>query len=209
MKTIRTILLFALALFLLVIACDNILDPEQGQELGSANQDDYGTPHHIYIASVPDDQTSVKFGLITDTHIDASYAGKVAKSSYPYYDYRYRDTDHVKRNRTTITGLNVAAYHAGCHGIIHLGDMVNDNNTQNLVAFRQLYENDYPGYDAGAIAGVGDDHHQAYSQGYRINKPVFPTLGNHDSPYYNDSPTDWQKAASYIRDRIKDASGLI
>lgn len=86
---------------------------------------------------------------------------------------------------------------------------MNDNNTQNLVAFRQLYEDNYPGHDGGAIAGVGDDHHDAYSQGYRINKPVFPTLGNHDSPYYNDDPKDWCKAADYIADRIVGAQGLV
>ena len=113
MKTIRTILLFALVLFLLVIACDNMIGTNSKQKAGSPNTEDYGEPHKIYIASVPDDQRRVIFGVIADSHIDASNAGLS----------KYRDTDHVKRNRTLIHDINIDAYNAGCLGIVHLGDM--------------------------------------------------------------------------------------
>jgi hypothetical protein len=212
MKTIRTALLFALALFLVVVACDRL--GEQPRPEG--NQGDYGKPHHILIRSLPDSQRNVAFGLIGDTHINASYAGRVPHVTWHWYgpvwwyDHCYRDTPHVKRNRHTIHSLNI---HLGttpnCHGIVHVGDMVDANNTQNLVAFRQLYECDYPGSDGGAIAGVLDSYHSAYSQGTRINKTVFPTVGNHDSPYYDDDPKDWHEPACYIRDLIKGTDGIV
>ena len=93
---------------------------------------------------MPDAQKWVTFGIITDTHIDASYAG-ISK---------YRDTDKVKRNRGTIDCINIDAYNAGCWGVVHLGDMTDAGDAQNMVAFRQLYENDYPGKNGGNIAGA-------------------------------------------------------
>jgi len=138
---------------------------------------------------MPDAQKWVTFGIITDTHIDASYAG-ISK---------YRDTNKVKRNRGTIDCINIDAYNAGCWGVVHLGDMTDAGDAQNMVAFRQLYENDYPGKNGGNIAGASDKNYNAYSCGYRIEKPVFPTMGNH-------GPSD--KWASYIQDRILAANGL-
>lgn len=199
MKTIKVALPFVLALLLGVVACDQ-LDIVQQPELGSANQDNYGRPDKVLVRSLPDDQRDVAFGLIGDTHIDASNA---AFSSS-------RDTPRVKRNRIVINSLNIHLNKtANCHGIVHVGDMVDSNNTQNLVAFRQLYECGYPGHDGGAIAGVGDDHYHAYSGGYRVNKSVFPTLGNHDVPPYHDYDPNWHKPADYIRDLVKGADGII
>lgn len=169
----------------------------------TSNQDDYGEPYKIHIPSLPDDQTWVSFGIISDTHIDASYAGYV-----PFHNHDYRDTNNVKNNRKTISELNKESIKDGCHGVIHIGDVGDDNNLQNLVAFRQLYEDSYPGYDGGAIAGASDDDFDAYSQGYRIAKGVFPTLGNHDAPPYNDDPVYYYKVAEYINDRIIGAHGL-
>ncbi len=213
MKTIRTALPFALALFLAVIACDRLGEPPES-EPATPNQSNYGKPHHILVRSLPDSQRNVAFGLIGDTHIDADYAGELVhwKKQWPFYytDHSRRDTEHVVRNRRTISSLNI---HMGrtpnCHGVVHVGDMVDANNTQNLVAFRQLYECDYPGHDGGAIAGASDDDYSAYSRGYRVNKTVFPTLGNHDVPRYPDYPHGWYKPAQYIRDLVKDADGIL
>lgn len=205
MKKTTTVVVLVLGLLLLSIGCNSNpveLETESGNEKSiMSNEDDYGRPFKIDIVPVPDDERNVKFGLIGDSHIDASYAGWV-------FGHPYRDTDRVKRNRNLIHDINIDATSAGCLGIIHLGDMVDDNNNQNLVAFRQLYENDYPGHDGGAIAGVSDEDYDAYSQGYRINKPVFPTLGNHDVPYYDDDPHNWSEPANYINDRVIGASGL-
>lgn len=160
-------------------------------------------PNPIYVHPVNPNETIVYFGVIADTHIDASYAGWV-----PGHDHQYRDTWHVIRNRRTIQGLNDHLYD-NCHGIVHLGDMVDANNTQNLIAFRQLYENDYPGMDGGSIYGAFDTDYNAYSCGYRVHKPVFPTIGNHDCPPYGDSPTGWGQPGDYINYRIGNAQGIL
>lgn len=180
------------------------------------NQGDYGRPYHLFVRSLPDDQTEVAFGLIGDTHIDASYAGLVPHMHWSWsgeeitWDHCYRDTPHVKRNRHTVYSLNIHTETTpNCHGIVHVGDMVNANNTQNLVAFRQFYENSYPGHNGGAIAGVPDDHYEAYNQGPRVNKTVFPTVGNHDSPYYGSGPHDWHEPASYIQNLVQGADGIV
>jgi len=162
---------------------------------------DYGKPNKIDVKSVSDDEKDITFGVITDTHINASYAGWV-----PSKEHKYRDTHRVIRNRRTIDDINMDA--AGCLGIVHLGDMVDKNTVQNLVAFRQLYENDYPGGDRGAIRGAGDADDHAYSQGYRIEKPIFVSLGNcpHDT---QSTPDGWHYARDYVADRIKDAPGIL
>lgn len=208
MKKTMTAVILVLGLLLLLTGCnDNPVDSgsESEQELGGANKTNYGKPNRILIRSLPDSQRDVAFGLIGDTHIDASYAGWV-----PGHNYEYRDTDHVKRNRETIRCLNIDLGNtSNCHGIVHVGDMVNSNNTQNLVAFRQLYECAYPGEDGGAIAGLSDYSYNAYSQGYRVNKTVFPCLGNHDTPFWSNGDHDWHKPASYMYDSVSGASGIV
>ena len=206
------LILAAMSLVVFIAGCYEPTAPEPELD---GNQGDYGKPYPIYIHPLPPSQTEVAFGLIGDTHIDASYAGAVPHwvghwyDKHIVWDHCYRETPHVKRNRHTIYSLNI---HLGntpnCHGIVHVGDMVNANNTQNLVAFRQFYECSYPGHDGGAIAGEPDSHYQAYSQGARVNKTVFPTVGNHDSPFWSQGSHDWHEPASYIHDLIEGASGI-
>lgn len=206
MKTIKTVLPFVITLLMVVIACDKKQSTEP--ELGSANSTDYGRPKKITIPY--SDWFLTGFGIITDTHVDASNAALLPSKDFPYdFGYWYRDTDRVRCNRHVIYHLNRLMRLSDGLGIVHLGDMVSDNNVQNLVAFRQLWEHDYYGYDGGAIAGVADDHYDAYSQGSRINYLVLPSLGNHDSPYFGDDPTDWRYAAAYINDRVIGAGGLL
>jgi len=164
---------------------------------------DYGKPNKIEVKSVDDKERHIVFGVITDSHIDATYAGWV-----PSRDHDYRNTGRVKRNRKTINDMNMDVALSGCLGIVHLGDMIDKNTVQNLIAFRQLYENDYPGHDKGAIRGAGDSDEDAYSQGYRIEKPVFISLGNcpHDT---GSSPGAWHDARDYVVDRTKDAPGIL
>jgi len=161
----------------------------------------YGKPNKIEVKRVADGERHITFGVITDTHINATYADSV-----PTRDHRYRDTPRIERNRNTIDDINGEA--AGCLGIVHLGDMVDKHRVQNLVAFRQLYENDYPGGDGGAIRGAGDSDEQAYSMGYRIEQPVFVSLGNcpHDTSCVSGG---WHDARNYVADRIKDAPGIL
>ncbi len=112
-------------------------------------------------------------------------------------------------NRNTEQCIRVDAANAHCLGIIHLGDLVDANNTQNLIAFRQIWERSYPGHDGGSLAGVPDDNYSCYSQGYRINKPVFPIVGNHDIPTYKNDDRNWNQVESYIQARVKNANGIV
>jgi hypothetical protein len=199
MKNTRTVLVF-ISVLLLATSC------HKAPSLGDANQTHSGTayPADFRMSNVPPDGEWVAFGIITDTHIDASYAGYV-----PFHDHDYRGTHNVMRAREMIDCLNIDATNAGCHAVVHMGDMVDDNNTQNLIAFRQLFEKSYPGYDGGSIAGAPDDNYQAYSLGHRLVKELFPGVGNHDEPYYGDDPTDWRKANEHVWDRINNAPGLL
>jgi hypothetical protein len=199
-KTIKAVV-FVIGMLLLLTGCSKSpVEQDTVQGPPGGNKDDYGQPYKIWIKQYDDNEKLVSFGLIADSHIDASNALLGS----------YRDTENVKHNRHVIECLNIdVETTANCHGIVHLGDMVDANNTQNLVAFRQLYEKGYPGIDGGAIAGKPDDDYDAYSQGYRINRHVFPTIGNHDDPYYKDDPKDWRYAEEYVRDLIEGAEGII
>jgi hypothetical protein len=192
MRKAMTVMIFALGLLLFLTGCDkqNRLD----EELGNANQDNYGSPYNADIPFVDHSHLWVAFGIIADTHIDASWWSQ--------------QTPKTWRNMDVIDQLNPASISAGCHGIIHLGDMVDGNDNQSLVAFRQFYENDYPGHDGGSITGEPDDDYDVYCLGHRITKTVFPTIGNHDSPYYSDDPTNYRHPAEYIADRFVGTAGV-
>ena len=56
----------------------------------------------------------VTFGIITDTHIDASYAGY---RPWNGRSYSGRDTDNVKRARSVIQCINIDATNAGCSAV--------------------------------------------------------------------------------------------
>ena len=111
---------------------DYVTEPDT---LNDRSNNNLGDPHKIEVVSVPDDHTWVTFGVIADPHCDASYAGWV-----PFHDHDYRDTENVVHNRYTEHDINIDATNAGCLGIIQLGDAINANNTQNLIAFRQIWE---------------------------------------------------------------------
>jgi hypothetical protein len=165
----------------------------------TSNQSDYGKPYKVKINQVDDTETNIAFGLITDTHIDMSNC---------LYEH-----DKTVRARDVARCINIDCANAGCLGVIHMGDITNGNNTQYVVAFRQIFENNYPGHDGGAIAGCwpddGDKCHDCYSKGSRIRYPVFPTLGNHDDPPFSSGDENWRKAQNYIEDRIIGASHLL
>ena len=200
MKTLKYILPIVLVL-LMMFGCGKYTttNPESVRDFPF-----WGYPKKIHVASVSDDDTLVSFGIIADSHCDASWAGWV-----PGHDYEYRDTPRMINNRKTEHCIKIDAANHGCLGIIHLGDVVDANTTQNLVAFRQIWENDYPGYCGGYIAGTYQLNFWAYSQGYKINLPVFPTLGNHDIPPYSDNNKDWNEVSDYIHERIHGADGIV
>ena len=200
---VRATLALAIVLLLLMTtSCALFEDPGAGGGLTTDNTTKPGTPNHIHVSDVRRAETWVTFGIIADTHIDATNAFWSSTCS----------TDKVVRNRGLIDDINIDAYDAGCLGVVHLGDMVDAHSVQNLVAFRQLYEDDYPGENGGSIAGVSDKDYDAYSGdshgNHRINKPVFPGIGNHGAPK-SSSSDDWTYALHYIRDRIHGAPGIV
>ncbi|MDI6800647.1 MAG: hypothetical protein QMD01_01125 [Thermodesulfovibrionales bacterium] len=134
----------------------------------------------------PNEQV-VTFGIITDSHIDLGVK--------------------MHRNKTVIHDINVDCGTANCLGIVHMGDMIDTHDVQQLIAFRQLYEQTYPGYHGGTITDCGPNEcHDKYSAGYRINKAVFPTVGNHD---ISKSSNGWWPALDYVGDLIVNAPGII
>ncbi len=157
-------------------------------DLKTDNQTHPGTPYKAHYHTVDPDKKSIVFGIITDSHIDCSW--------YPDHD-----DDHMKRNKNVIDWINydIAHWAKDEHFIVHLGDAINTENVQNLVAFRQLYENDYPGKDKGSVASHADTD-DAYSDGHKIKVPVYVNIGNHGAPGSSDN---WNYMRDYVTNRMK------
>lgn len=186
----------ALALvFLLLMTTTCGQSKGQPETVGNIDTD-AGHPNKVTVVTVDPNEKVVRFGIITDSHTDTSAS---IGSSWA----------NVRRNQTLIKDFNIDCVTAGCLGAVHMGDMIDTKDIQKLIAFRQLYEQGYPGKDAGAIANcdpVYFDCHDWYSEGHRINKAVLPTIGNHDLSKYSDG---WAHAVDYIGDLIVDAPGII
>lgn len=188
--------------------------PLMGESEANAN---YGTPNKITLNLVSNEERKIAFGIIADTHVDATSCTQGNSR-----DYNDNNSWKMSRNRQMIADLNRdctaktgAPFVDGlitsdCQGVVHLGDMVHGTegldgvHAQQLIAFRQLYENDYTntGVQLAQNCGTGDS--QAYSLGYRCSFPVIPILGNHDVP------SNFQaKASGYLEQRIADAQGIL
>lgn len=162
----------------------------------SNNQTDYGKPKKAHYHTYDHDEKTIKFTVIADNHVDAN-------------TWIHRNSKNMKRNRWVIDAINQDNENGKVHFIVQLGDMIDAENVQNLVAFRQLWENNYPGHDGGAISGALDSDYNAYScsdvfgcssRGTRINLPVYCNIGNHGAP----TPCDgWNYARDYVSDRLK------
>ena len=197
----RATLALALILFpLMTIGCDG----------GDSNMTgtywtywtDPGTPKPIVFPHFPEvlaNEREITFGIIADTHIDASFAG------YP----STRDTSNVVRNRDVIDNINdhCSIDKFSCLGVVHLGDMIDAHSVQNLISYRQHWERNYPGKEAGAVwKWDWQDRDTAYSKDWRVWTPVFPGIGNHGIRHSDDN---WNYALDYIKDRIHDADGIV
>ena len=169
--------LAGIVLFLALTSCHQ----KPTQSLGDDTATDFGKPNAIIVPSVPDDHLNVAFALITDTHLDCSYAGEIPDS-----DHIYRDTYAALRNRYCVDYLNSQIHKPPwglLNGVVHLGDMIDiHSRVQYLISLRQYWEHDYPGIDGGAIAGASDSDYNAYCLGHRTELVMFPGLGNHDVP---------------------------
>lgn len=188
-NTIVKVLIVSIIIPVIFISCKK---NEQGiaknSNLKTANQTHPGTPNKAHYHTVDHDKKSIVFGIITDSHIDCSW--------YPDHD-----DDHMKVNKKVIDWINYDIKHWAKdeNFIVHLGDAINTENVQNLVAFRQLYENDYPGQDGGSIADHKDTD-DAYSGSHRIKVPVYVNIGNHGAPGSSDG---WNYMRDYVTHRME------
>jgi hypothetical protein len=176
------------------------------------NSTDYGTPNAIAVPAVPggDNPVDIAFALIADTHLDCSNAAWFPWPAAPWPGgYPFRDTPDALRNRDCVYFLNAernVGDWAPLRGVVHVGDMIDSHTSvQNLIAFRQYWEHDYPGKSAGSIAGASDSDYTAYSGRYRTELVMLPGLGNHDD---GDSESDVRYAVSYFSDLIWNATGI-
>ncbi len=67
-----------------------------------------------------------------------------------------------------------------CVGVVAVGDLTEHGCAQELIAFRQNFEHDYPGHHGGCVASEGEDG--GYMRGGKhgpLKKPVYPLIGNH------------------------------
>lgn len=163
-------------------------DISETSTVKTANQTHPGTPYKAHYHTVTSNEKSIMFGIITDSHINCNY--------WPDHD-----NDHMKKNKRVIDDINYDIKHWAQNEnfIVHLGDAINTENLQNLVAFRQIYENDYPGSDGGSIADHTDTD-DAYSNGHKIKIPLYINIGNHGAP----GPSDgWNYMRNYVTNRMK------
>jgi hypothetical protein len=171
--------------------------------LGTSNQENYGSPNKIGIWDVPKDEVDITFAVIGDVHLDVNSC---------YDNAGNNNSTKMKNNRNVVDDINIDCKNDGCTFVAFVGDLMDngssDHNLQQIVAFRQLYENDYPGDGGGSIANCSDNKYTAYSKGSWIRYPLFPSVGNHDLPPWSKSPKNWNKVAEYIRDRVIGAPKL-
>ena len=187
--SIVKVLILSIIIHAIFITCKKVEpDISETSTVKSDNQTHPGTPYTAHYTSVDHDLKSIVFGIITDSHIDCS--------GYPDHD-----DDHMEKNKQVIDDINYDIKHWAPdeHFIVHLGDAINTENVQNLVAFRQLYENDYPGSDGGSVAGHTDTD-DAYSDGHKIKIPVYVNIGNHGAPKGSDG---WNYMRDYVTNRMK------
>lgn len=189
-----TTLLFS-ALLISVNGCKKDFEDKSTGYVDDSRSNDYpGEPYQITVKKVEPGLKEFNFGIMADNHLDCSYGIRP-----------WNNTDHAKRNRVTADDLNIDCGIHNCLGIVQIGDLVDAHNTQNLIAFRQIWENDYPGYHGGSIAGKPDNDYSVYSFGHKVKYPVFPTLGNHGIA----KDDDWDQVSSYIDNRVGGAAGIL
>lgn len=202
---------------LLWYSCRPVSEPET---LGLDPATSWGHPNKLdFRINVSADEKNVAFGLIADTHVDAATnRWKGSNPSDPDAD-QYNNSVKMHNNRSAIRDLNLDCKTSGaphvehdCLGIVMVGDMVDNIGvsttgfTQQLIAFRQLYEHDYNHAGVAIHGDCGTTCNIAYNleDKYRIQFPVVPMLGNHDV-----ASDEEIKTTGYIQQRVSGAPGLL
>ena len=172
-------------------------DSNESGPIGGEDDTNYGVPYKQSRPYVPD-TLNLSFIVMGDQQPDVTH------------DWDH-DSDKIKRIRHVVDSINSTYCFKeddSCIGIVAVGDMTQHTNTQELIAFRQMLEGSYPGLNGGSISGVSNDDYTRYSDGSKIEKPLFPGLGNHDDPTGGNGAEYPTLVRDYIRDRIKGSASL-
>jgi hypothetical protein len=158
--------------------------------IGSDNDTNWGDPYKQSRPHVPD-TLKVVFMVGGDPQPSVTH----------YYDH---DSDKIKRIREVVKSMNY--YHddfdTNSSGVVMLGDLTQKTCCQEVIAFRQMFEDSYPGHDGGSILAVKDTDYTRYSDGFKIKVPVFPGIGNHDDPTEVHETCDWDASCSERADKV-------
>ena len=111
---------------------------------------------------------------------------------------------HIARTRTVAYDIDVIENNKpNFMGIVMAGDLTNSDDYHEMVNYRQLYENSYPGQYAGCGKNslgqcVCPTDTNYYSGPARVESPVFSLVGNHDG----------SRGVNYIRHRMEGSGAL-
>lgn len=158
----------------------NVIEKLEGHHDGlteRSRETDWGEPNKLPRSPLSD-TFDFSFLICGDQQPDLATQGQCL------FDIEKNIKKKIHRIRMTVGRMNEYCKEddKNCLGVIAIGDLTQHSCNQELLVFRQIYENDYPGKDGGDVycgCQRGDD---LYSKGYRIKKPVYLGLGNHDDP---------------------------
>jgi len=176
----------------------------------SCNEDsDWGKPYSIKKPAVHNTQ-QFEFLVCGDPQPDLNtYSG----DGDEWQDKLYRTGYLIKSMNSHIDD-----HKQDCVGVVAVGDLTEHGCAQEIIAFRQNFEHDYPGHHGGCVASEGDDG--GYMRGGKhghLKKPVYPLIGNHsdmsrdncdeacDCNDMNDDKCFTTYTQNYIRERVQNA----
>jgi len=177
--TSKWLLLTSLILFffIAIVSCGDDNYGNDNKEGATDNTTNWGTPKKLARQTVSD-TLEISFAVFGDPQPDLNMYGIDT-----YCNWQDLHEDKMKRIATQVDHINKSADEAtNFIGIVGVGDLTQHSCVQELIAFRQFFENDYPGNGGGSIACADDDDDDHYTWGYRVKYPVFPGLGNHGDP---------------------------
>jgi hypothetical protein len=177
------LLLASLLVVFFICACGNDDDDEyEGPTDGSG-----------YGAGTPYKQSA-------QTAVDTLHVNFLVVGDPQFWGGGDRNSHRLARGRMIANDVDISENDEHVLGTVVVGDLTNSDAYHELVAFRQMYESSYPGYDHGCIYGLCDGFSDTwYSGDAHVDKHVYPLLGNHD---------DVDIAEKYVRDRLKDSESL-
>jgi hypothetical protein len=135
----------------------------------------YGDPYHPHLKRAKD-TFEISFVVTGDPQFwnmyDLEHCGPVP-------------TDRLLASQKTVEEMRASCRNADpdCMGAFVAGDLTQLSSVPGVIAFRQLFEYGYPGYDPGSShCHLGKVEPLLYNWGTKLNYPMFTLIGNHDDP---------------------------